>query len=45
MKDFFNQVAQQHHPLRALKEFLEQETANETAKYLTENNLYSLEYT
>lgn len=32
MKDFFNQAAQQNHPLRALREFLEREAANEIAK-------------
>ncbi|MFZ4660247.1 MAG: ATP-binding protein [Caldilineaceae bacterium] len=32
MKDFFNNAAQQHHPLRALKEFLDRELASETAK-------------
>ncbi|MEP7342842.1 MAG: DUF87 domain-containing protein [Acidobacteriota bacterium] len=32
MKEFFNQAAQQNHPLRALREFIERETANETAK-------------
>lgn len=32
MKEFFDQAARQNHPLRALKEFLEQEAANETAK-------------
>src|SRR5262245_46132662 len=32
MKQFFDTAAQQHHPLRALKTFLDKETANETAK-------------
>jgi hypothetical protein len=32
MKDFFNNAAQQHHPLRALKDFLDRETAYEVAK-------------
>lgn len=32
MKQFFEEAAQQHHPLRALKDFLDRETANETAK-------------
>lgn len=32
MNKFFEQAAQQHHPLRALKEFLDCESANETAK-------------
>ena len=32
MQTFFNQAAQQTHPLRILKDFLERETANETAK-------------
>jgi hypothetical protein len=32
MKEFFNNAAQQHHPLRALKDFLDREFANETAK-------------
>jgi len=32
MKEFFNQAAQQNHPLRALKEFLDREAANELAK-------------
>jgi len=32
MKDFFNNAAQQNHPLRALKDFLDQEVALETAK-------------
>lgn len=32
MKKFFDEAAQQHHPLRALKDFLDQETALETAK-------------
>lgn len=32
MKDFFDQAAQQNHPLRALREFLEREAANEAAK-------------
>jgi len=32
MKDFFNNAAQQHHPLRALKDFLDRETACEVAK-------------
>jgi hypothetical protein len=33
MKDFFNNAARQNHPLRALKDFLDQEKANETAKH------------
>ena len=32
MKDFFNSAAQQHHPLRVLKEFLDRELASEMAK-------------
>lgn len=32
MKDFFDQTAQQNHPLRILKDFLDQEHANEVAK-------------
>ncbi|MBN8657605.1 MAG: ATP-binding protein [Anaerolineae bacterium] len=32
MKNFFEQAAQQHHPMRTLKDFLESESANETAK-------------
>lgn len=32
MKEFFDEAAQQNHPLRALKEFLEQEAAKEMAK-------------
>lgn len=32
MKEFFNNVAQQNHPLRALKEFLDKEVSLETAK-------------
>lgn len=32
MKQFFDQAAQQNHPLRLLKQFLEHETANEAAK-------------
>jgi hypothetical protein len=32
MKNFFDQAAQQHHPLRVLKDFLDAENANETAK-------------
>lgn len=32
MKDFFNNAAQQHHPLRVLKDFLDREQANEIAK-------------
>lgn len=32
MKQFFDEAAQQNHPLRVLKEFLERETGNETAK-------------
>ncbi len=32
MKQFFDQAAQQNHPLRLLKEFLEQEATNEAAK-------------
>ncbi|MCS7030931.1 MAG: DUF87 domain-containing protein [Gloeomargarita sp. SKYG116] len=32
MKDFFESAAQQHHPLRVLKDFLDREQANETAK-------------
>jgi hypothetical protein len=32
MNKFFEQAAQQHHPLRALKEFLDCENANEIAK-------------
>jgi hypothetical protein len=32
MKEFFNNVAQQKHPLRALKDFLDKEVALETAK-------------
>ncbi|MBM3148863.1 MAG: DUF87 domain-containing protein, partial [Chloroflexi bacterium] len=32
MKDFFDKAAQQSHPLRVLKEFMERETANEAAK-------------
>ncbi len=32
MKEFFEKAAQQKHPLRALREFLERETANETSK-------------
>ena len=36
MKEFFDQAAQQNHPLRTLKEFLEQEAANETAKKYTD---------
>ncbi len=36
MQTFFNQAAQQTHPLRILKDFLECETANETAKKYSE---------
>ncbi|MEW6125700.1 MAG: DUF87 domain-containing protein [Acidobacteriota bacterium] len=36
MQTFFNQAAQQTHPLRILKEFLERETANEIAKKYSE---------
>lgn len=36
MQGFFDQAAQQNHPLRALKEFLEREVANETAKRYTD---------
>jgi len=32
MKEFFNNAAYQNHPLRALKDFLDTETANEGAK-------------
>jgi len=32
MKDFFNNAALQHHPLRALKDFLQREQSNEIAK-------------
>lgn len=32
MKDFFDNAAQQHHPLRVLKDFLDKEKANEVAK-------------
>ncbi|MCS6846889.1 MAG: DUF87 domain-containing protein [Anaerolineae bacterium] len=32
MKDFFNSAAQQRHPLRVLKDFLDREQANELAK-------------
>jgi hypothetical protein len=32
MKEFFNNAAQQNHPLRALKDFLDKEVALETAK-------------
>lgn len=32
MKDFFNSAAQQYHPLRVLKDFLDREQANEVAK-------------
>jgi hypothetical protein len=32
MLDFFSNAARQNHPLRVLKEFLDQENANETAK-------------
>ncbi len=32
MNNFFAQAAQQHHPLRRLKDFLDAENANETAK-------------
>lgn len=32
MNEFFDQAAQQNHPLRALKDFLDQEQANEIAK-------------
>jgi hypothetical protein len=32
MNNFFDQAAQQHHPMRILKDFLETEMANETAK-------------
>jgi hypothetical protein len=32
MKEFFNNAAYQNHPLRALKDFLDAETANEGAK-------------
>src|ERR671936_1936663 len=32
MKEFFNNAARQHHPLRALKEFLEREVSYEAAK-------------
>ncbi len=32
MKQFFDQAAQQNHPLRILKDFLDDEAANETAK-------------
>ncbi len=32
MKEFFNEAAKQNHPLRALKDFLDQEEANEIAK-------------
>lgn len=32
MRRFFDEAAKQNHPLRALKEFLERETANEMAK-------------
>jgi hypothetical protein len=36
MKEFFDTAARQNHPLRALKEFLDREAANETAKKYTE---------
>lgn len=32
MKNFFDNAAQQHHPLRVLKDFLDREKANELAK-------------
>jgi len=32
MKDFFNNAALQHHPLRVLRDFLERERSNEIAK-------------
>lgn len=32
MNEFFDKAAQQNHPLRALEDFLEQESASETAK-------------
>jgi DNA helicase HerA-like ATPase len=32
MKNFFDQAAQQHHPMRTLQGFLDTESANETAK-------------
>jgi hypothetical protein len=32
MRNFFTQAAQQNHPLRLLRDFLDRETANETAK-------------
>lgn len=32
MRDFLDKAAQQNHPLRALRDFLERENANETAK-------------
>src|SRR3972149_5069915 len=36
MRDFFDQAARQKHPLRALKEFLDREAVNETAKIYSE---------
>lgn len=36
MNKFFDQAAQQHHPLRVLREFLSAEAANETAKRYTD---------
>ncbi len=32
MKDFFESAAQQHHPLRVLKDFIDKENANNIAK-------------
>ena len=36
MREFFDQAARQKHPLRVLKEFLDREAANETAKMYSE---------
>ncbi len=36
MKEFFDTAARQKHPLRVLKDFLDRETANETAKKYSE---------
>lgn len=45
MKTFFDRAVQQHHPLRALETFLEQEKANEQAKKYQEMRFvgYALE--
>ncbi len=36
MKEFFDTAARQNHPIRALRDFLDRETANETAKKYTD---------